>query len=136
MDYDDFVQEGILAWLEGRRMYPAMLRAFGKSAKMSYYSYSVKGMHEPQTLPLDDFVDSEASDTPDIEHLHDKVDASKIMRRITRIENEQIQFALLGYLYFGMTLRDLGEVFGKSHEWVRSYLIEPELVKLREEFKC
>lgn len=136
LDYDDFVQEGMVAWLEGRSMYHAMLRAFGKAAKMSYYSYKVKGMEEPRTITIDELMDSPSTGLELIEQLDRKVDAQKILRRILSIKDERAQFAVLAHFYFGMTLRELGIVFEKSHEWVRTYLIEPELKKLREEFSC
>lgn len=136
LDYDDFVQEGMLAWLEGRPMYESMIRAFTNSAKISNYSYKVKGVREPVTLSLDNMNDSEHPGENPYESLENKIDMNKILSRILEIKDEQAQFAVLAYFFFGMSLRQLGEVFEKSHEWVRTYLIEPELAKLREEFKC
>ena len=132
-DYDDYVQEGMLAWLQGKDMYRAMTHAFSNAAKLSRYSFNVKKMAEPYTVPLTDDVADEIFDSPD-DDLSTRIDANKILKRIMQIPNEQAQFAVLGYLYFGLSLRDLAEIFEKSHEWVRTYLLEPEITKLREEF--
>jgi DNA-directed RNA polymerase specialized sigma24 family protein len=133
MDLDDFVQEGIVAWLEGKPMHFRMLDAFHKQTRMSKYAYSVKGMTEPVEFQHTDELDNPVNTIPDLEMA---IDAEKILKRIQSVENDHQQFALLGYLYFGMSLREIGEVLEKSHEWVRTYLVEPELKKIREEFKC
>jgi len=133
MGFDDFVQEGMMAWLEGKSMYYGMIDAFRAQAKLSPYSYNVKGMKEPQVFQFDEAIDSINENAEDIAT---KIDAERILKRIQAVENAQQQFALLGYLYFGMSLREIGTVLEKSHEWVRTYLVEPELKKIREEFKC
>jgi len=134
MALEDYIQEGILGWLEGRSMYRSMIRAFSNTAKMSNYSYVVKGMREPHTVPLDDYVENEHATENICAELDKQVDASKFLDRILAIQDDKAQFAVLGYFYFDMSLRDIGEVLEKSHEWVRTYLINPEIEKLREEF--
>ena len=133
MAYEDFVQEGVLAWLEGKSMYYGMIDAFRKQALISPYSYGVKGVKEPQVLPYQEEFDGYINPLHDLETA---IDAQKILKRIQSVEDPIKQFALLGYLYFGMSLRDIAEVLDKSHEWVRTYLVEPELKLIREEFQC
>lgn len=133
MGYEDFVQEGMLAWLEGKSMYYGMIDAFRKQSMIAPYSYVTKGMKEPQVLPFDESIDAPCDDTEEVDK---HIDAQKILARVQAVDDELVQFALLGYLYFGMSLRDIGEVLEKSHEWVRLYLINPELKKIREEFSC
>lgn len=133
MGFEDFVQEGMVAWLEGKPMYYRMLDAFHKQTMMSPYSYNVKGMPEPQAVRFEDEFDGASN--PDCE-IEVALDAEKVLKRIQAVPDEAQQFALLGYLYFGMSLRDIGEVLEKSHEWVRTYLVQPELKKIQEEFKC
>jgi DNA-directed RNA polymerase specialized sigma24 family protein len=133
MGFEDFVQEGMMAWLEGKSMYYGMIDAFRSQAKMSSYSYTTKGMKEPEVLLFNDEIDGATDEAAEI---CNRIDAERILKRIQAVDNEQQQFALLGYLYFGMSLREIGTVLEKSHEWVRTYLVEPELKKIREEFKC
>jgi DNA-directed RNA polymerase specialized sigma subunit len=132
VDYEDYVQIGMLAWLESRDMYWEMIRALRKALEFSKYSYKVKKLPVPQMVEFDD----ERSNRQPIEALEDKIDAQRILDRIYDVEDDRKQFALMGYLFLGMSLRDIGEVFEKSHEWVRTYLIEPELKKIREELTC
>jgi hypothetical protein len=134
MGYEDFVQEGMLAWLEGKSMYYGMIDAFREQAMLGKYSYTTKGMTDPQVVPFNEEVDGHTDD--ESEEVIKHIDAQKVMQRILAVENEQVQFALLGYLCYGMSLRDLGEVLEMSHEGVRLYLINPELKKIREEFSC
>lgn len=133
MGFDDFVQEGVVAWLEGKSMYYGMIDAFRSQAKLSPYSYTTKGMKEPEVLQFNEEMDGVNEEASEIAT---KIDAERILKRIQSVQNDQQQFALLGYLYFGMSLREIGTVLEKSHEWVRTYLVEPELKKIREEFKC
>jgi len=134
MAYEDFVQEGVLAWLQGQSIYYGMIDAFRKQAALSPYSYGVKGIAEPEILSFDEELDSNKDD--ESSRLDTLLDAEKILKRIQAIPNDILQFALLGYLYFGMSLREIAGVLEKSHEWVRTYLVEPELKKIREEFQC
>jgi len=133
MSYEDYVQEGVMAWLEGRSMYYGMIDAFRKQALISPYSYNLKGVKEPLVIPFDE--NNHGSQDPS-EDTEITVDAEKILKRIQEVPDDIQQFALLGYLYFGMSLREIGAVLEKSHEWVRTYLVEPELKKIREEFQC
>lgn len=136
IDFDDYVQEGVLAWLEGRNMYRAMMEAFVKAAKMSKYSFNTKGMKEPRTVDIDSLSDVVAEEENVEAVLVQRIDANRVLQRILAVSNEQVQFALLAYLYIGMSLREISQVFGKSHEWVRTYLIEPELARIKEDLKC
>lgn len=136
VDFDDFVQEGMVAWLEGRNMYRAMIDAFAKAAKMSKYSYGTKGMKEPRTVEITSLEEDPNLTADPQEEFVNHIDASRILERIQKIEDEQVQFAILAYAYIGMSLREIATIFGKSHEWVRTYLIEPELTKIKGEFKC
>jgi hypothetical protein len=133
MAYEDFVQEGVMAWLEGKSMYYGMIDAFRSQAMISPYSYNTKGVKEPQVLPFEDGLDGFTNPT---EAIDNAIDAQKMLKRIQAVEDPIKQFALLGYLYFGMSLREIAEVLDKSHEWVRTYLVEPELKIIREEFQC
>jgi DNA-directed RNA polymerase specialized sigma24 family protein len=134
VSFEDFVQDGMLGWLEGRSMYFSMIDAFRKQAMMSNYSYKVKDMKEPGLTSFNEDVHSMTHENP--VHEWDKhIDAQAILERIQRVDDDAQQFALLGYLYFGMSLREIGDVLDKSHEWVRTYLIEPELRLIVEEFK-
>lgn len=131
LDFEDYVQEGILAWLEGRDMYWEMNVAFKKASKLSVYAYKVKKTPVPQSVEFED--DKNQEDR--CAELECRVDAGKITERVYAIQDEKVQFAIMAYLLLGMSLREIGKVFEKSHEWVRTYLIEPELHKMREEFK-
>lgn len=134
MDFDDFVQEGVLAWLEGRPMYLAMLDAFRRVAKLSQYAYSVKGLSDP---PHTEFIEEMYTDTADSveDELVENIDAQRVLDRIMSIKDETTRFVVTGSLYFGISLRDMGEVLGKSHEWVR-LLLDTQVQKLKEEFQC
>jgi len=133
MAFEDFVQEGVIAWLEGKPMYYGMIDAFRAQAMISPYSYGTKGVKEPQMVLFDENIDSSNDCTAAVDI---SIDAERILKRIQKVPNDIQQFALLGYLYFGMSLREIAGVLEKSHEWVRTYLIEPELKKIREEFQC
>jgi DNA-directed RNA polymerase specialized sigma subunit len=134
VSFEDFVQDGMLGWLEGKDMFFAMIDAFRKQAMMSNYSYKKKGMKEPGLTSFDEMMHSTEVENPT--HEWDKqIDAQKVLKRIQGITDEATKFALLGYLYFGMSLREIAEILERSHEWVRLYLIEPELSKIREEFQ-
>ena len=133
MGFEDFVQEGMIAWIEGKSMYYGMIDAFRTQAMISPYSYGVKGVKEPQMLQFEEDLDGVSNPSTGIEIA---IDAERILKRIQSVPDEIQQFALLGYLYFGMSLREIGRVLEKSHEWVRTYLVEPELKKIREEFQC
>jgi DNA-directed RNA polymerase specialized sigma24 family protein len=135
MAYEDFVQEGVLAWLQGRSIYYGMIDAFRRLAPISPYSYGVKGVKEPEMVSFVEELYTQYDDD-ERDRIDTLLDAEKILKRIQEIPNDVLQFALLGYLYFGMTLREIGSVLEKSHEWVRTYLVEPELKKIREEFQC
>lgn len=136
LDFEDYVQEGMIAWLEGRNMLHGMLDAFRKASALSVYAYKVKKTQATKIVELDD------SHSP--EDYHDELDAlidtktmaQKVLNRIYSIADEQKQFALVAYVYLGMSLREIAEVFGKSYEWVRMYLIDEELKKIKEEFSC
>jgi DNA-directed RNA polymerase specialized sigma24 family protein len=134
VSYEDFVQDGMLGWLEGKSMYFAMIDSFRRQAMMSNYSYKVKGMKEPGLTSFNEDVHSMTHENP-VHEWDNQIDAQDILERIQRVDDDVQQFALLGYLYFGMSLREIGEVLDKSHEWVRTYLIEPELSLIREEFR-
>lgn len=134
LDFDDFVQEGVLAWLEGRPMYLSMLDAFRRVANLSQYAYNIKGLPDLERL---EFIEEAHTDvTESIEdELIENIDAQRIGDRIMSIEDETTRFVVMGSLYFGMSLRDIGEVLGKSHEWVR-LLLDTQVQKLKEEFTC
>jgi RNA polymerase sigma factor (sigma-70 family) len=132
LDFEDFVQEGMLAWWEGSvTMYNAMMDAFRRASKLSRYSYVVKGMTPPYELSYNDEMFEGPNITEDeiIEHL----DSGKVLERINAIKDSRTKFIVQGNLYFGMSYRELGEVLDLSHERIRQ-ILEPELEKLRKEF--
>lgn len=133
VDFDDYVQTGMVAWLEGRDMYWAMIRELRKALEFSKYSYKVKKMTLPKRVELTADVPDSGRDIE--KELADQLDAKKIADRIYAIKDETRQFAMIAYFFLGMTLRDIGEVVGKSYEGVRTFLIEPELKRIREELK-
>jgi len=134
-DEDDLVQEGMVAWLEDRNMYYSMIRAIRDSSVLSRYAYDVKGLHDPFVTSLDDTdISATAEDTQD--WMASVIDATAAWKRVMEIKNDDARFAVLSYTLDIMSLRELGRVFEKSHEWVRTFLIEPELKKIREEFGC
>ncbi|MFH1738364.1 MAG: hypothetical protein ABIH23_05105 [bacterium] len=130
MDLEDFVQDGILAWLEGRPMYYAMLDSYRASSPLSRWDREVLGLVEPTATEFKDNISAEDV----LSDIEVKIDSDKIIRRIQSIKDENVRFATLAYLYFGMSLREIGAVLGQSHESVRQNIILPEIKRLREEF--
>lgn len=133
MDFDDFVQEGVLGWLEGRNIYYAMASAYRYASKFHDYDYRVKGITDPVMVEFNEETHTEADCLE--ESVVQALDAGRIIERILEIEDDTVQFILLGAHYFGMSLRELSVVLGKSHEWVRTILVEQTKI-LREEFQA
>lgn len=131
-DFEDYVQTGMVEWLEGRDMYWGMIRELRRSLEFSKYLYKVKQMPAPHMVEFED--DRHDRDLKD--EIERKIDAQPILDKIYAIEDEQKQFALVAYFLLGLSLREIAQVFEKSHEWVRTYLIDPEIKRIREELVC
>jgi len=131
---EDFVQDGMLGWLEGKSMYYSMIDSFRKQAMISNHSYKKRGIKEPDLTSFNEDMHSNVNDSP-VHEWDTLIDAQKVLERVRQVKDDAQQFALLGYLYFDMSLREIGDILGKSHEWVRKFLIEPELKLIKEEFK-
>lgn len=135
IDEEDLVQEGMIAWLTGEsNMYARMVRVIRDAKMGSRYQYDQKGLSDINVFPIESFPEDTSVDEEAEDRMLDHIDAKPLLERIERIPNKDARLALTAYLMYDVSLRELGELFEKSHEWVRKHLIQPELKKIREEF--
>src|SRR4030042_246466 len=133
LDVDDFIQEGVWSWLEGRDMYYGMITAYRQASPVSRWDRETKGVVEPSFV---EYVDSiHPTDDCGFEQADARLDAAKIISRIDKIADADVQFGVQAYFLFGLSLREIAEVVGKSHETVRRWLM-PTIKMLKEEFTC
>ena len=133
MEMEDYIQEGVLGWLEGKDIYRAIVTAYRKDSPVTWWRRA-KGDKEPSFVPLQD--DALLEDpTDNIARSEQRMDAEKILALLDNIEDDTKRFAVCANLYFGMSLRQIAEVLGSTHETVRK-MIKPEIEEIRRKLGC
>lgn len=132
LDVADFAQEGILAWLEGRNMYFAMIDFTRAHSCFPRWHRKNNDLKDPIHVSFDErMVESDSNPEDEAEM---RIDAAKIRARINQIEDADARFAVLGKLYFGMSYRELADVIRCSHERVRK-LVDEHVQKIKKELE-
>lgn len=135
LDFEDYVQEGVLAWLEGRSMFLRMLTAYSMSGKLSRYAYLIKKAQDPISVEFDDRGGTTGVTDSCEDDVVAHIDYERVRDRIMAIKDDTVQFIIMGSLYFGISLRELGTILGMSHEAVRK-IRDSHVKQIREEFQC
>ena len=116
LDLEDYIQEGVMGWLEGRNIYHAIIDAFRKAAPIDKMAYR-PGMEIPETVHFGIHLPeqlSQMSHDP-ISTLEKELDSKDLIDQIldaTHQLPEKIQFCVLGSYYYGMTLSEVGDTLG------------------------
>ena len=126
LDVEDYVQEGVLGWLEGRNIYHAIIDAFRNAAPIDKMMYK-PGMHIPEMVHYGVHVPEsigKAISYDPTNAMEDFIDSRDMIDKILDFTHqlpEKVQFCVLGSYYYGLTLADIAEIMGVNIRFVSEW---------------
>ncbi len=130
MDVEDYVQEAMIGWFQGRNIYYAMISAFRKAAPLSLHTFKARGGTAIPHFVAFDETYGEATHV----NLEDKIDQRRVTQLIEEIDEERVQFVIKAMFYMGMSAVEISEILQCSRAWVY-VLREKGLQQLRDKLE-